>query len=376
MMFLLEFHQSGSAAFTRQIMGFETKVHNIMTKAPSLRSAKQDTRPGTVPDTVIVIPAYNEEVAIAGTIREYAEAFPTARIVVVDNNSSDSTSKNARAALRPDVDLLLFEPRQGKGHAVKLGLSRLSAEIFIMTDGDLTYPAEDARALYDKILATRSDMIVGDRRAGGTYEQQNDRLGHSFGNSLLTTVISRLSGKRYNDVLSGLRIMSSPFVSSLDIRSAGFQLETEINLVAAYIRADVIEEPISYLARAEGSDSKLSTLKDGVKILSFAMLNWIAFLPMQFFSIVAAIGWVLSLMLAYRVVFGFMETGATYSTTAIAGATFGIVGTFAFFTGLSLRIQLRSERRREVSVFLDRKRVWNARLDAKALLPKRDGVQK
>lgn len=311
----------------------------------------------------LVMPAYNEAATLGETIETYRAAFPEAQIIVVDNRSTDETSEVAKEYMRAGHDHLLFEPRQGKGYAVKRGISRLPADIYVMTDADMTYPAEDARRLVDKILETRADMIVGDRRAGGTYEQQNTRLGHSFGNALLTRVISGLAGHRYNDVLSGLRIMSGPFVEALDVRSSGFQLETEINIVAAYLRADVIEEPIRYDVRPDGSESKLSTLKDGARILSFAMLNWIAFLPMQFFSILTLIGWGGAAFLGYRVVSGFLETGWPYSTTAIAGAAFGIVGTFALFAGLSLRIQGRMDRRREVATFMSRKRVWNAKLD-------------
>lgn len=319
--------------------------------------------------TVIIIPAYNEAEAIGLTIAAYQQAFPNARVVVVDNNSTDGTSLVAQTHLRDDLDLLLYETRQGKGFAVRRGLSRLEADIYIMIDGDLTYPAADVRRLYERMIETRNDMIVGDRQAGGTYAQQNTRFGHSAGNWLLTFVISRLAGQRFNDVLSGARVMSAPFVERLDVRSEGFQLETEINLVAAHLRADVLELPISYDARPAGSVSKLSTFRDGWRILKFATLNWIAFLPLQFFSAVAMFSWGIATFLGYRVVAGFLETGWPYSTTAIAGATSGIIGTFALFTGLTLKIFGRTLRRREISSFMQRKRRWNQRLD-KAVLDK------
>ncbi|MBL8790764.1 MAG: glycosyltransferase [Rhizobiales bacterium] len=311
----------------------------------------------------IVIPAYNEAVAIGQTIADYAAAFPEASIVVIDNNSRDGTSAAAAPFLRPGRDFLLSEPRQGKGFAIKRGLSRAMADIFIMTDGDATYPAADARRLFDHMLASRADMIVGDRRAGGTYMSQNERFGHSFGNAMLTTVISGLAGQKFNDVLSGLRIMSLPFVEALDIRSEGFQLETELNIVAAHLRADVIEVPVDYVARPAGSQSKLSTFRDGFRILTFALLNWIAFLPLQFFSVVACIGWCIAAALGYRVIAGFLESGWPYSTTAVAAASAAIVGTLSWFSGLTLKVQGRASRRRETADFLRRKREWNERLD-------------
>lgn len=329
----------------------------IGAKSLSAKSALTD------PSVVVLIPAFNEGSAIGDTIVDYQKSFPEARIVVIDNNSTDDTQERASEYLRPEKDMLLFERKQGKGHAVKCGLSRLPADVFIMTDGDLTYPAEDARRLFEQLIQSRADMMVGDRRAGGTYEAQNHRIGHSFGNELLTRVISHLSGERFSDVLSGLRVMSAPFVRSLDVRSTGFQLETEINVIAAYIRADVIEVPIDYRARPKGSESKLSTIRDGIRILRFALLNWIAFRPLQFFSFLGLLGCFTALVLGYRVILGFLETGWPFTTTAIAGATAALVGTLSLFTGLSLRIISRAERRREIADFLDRKRIWNAKLD-------------
>jgi glycosyltransferase involved in cell wall biosynthesis len=312
----------------------------------------------------IVIPAYNEGRAIAETIREYKAAFPEARIVVVDNNSSDDTSAQARPALDPSSDLLLFERRRGKGYAVKTGLTRLFADVYIMTDGDATYPATDARLLVDRILETRADMIVGDRVTGGAYDGQNARLGHGYGNRILTMVISRLSGQRYSDVLSGLRVMSEPFVSALDVRSTGFQLETEMNVVAAYLRSDVIEVPIAYRRRMEGSESKLNSIPDGLRILYFSLTNWIAFAPMQAFSIFAAIAMLVAAGMGYRVVAGFLEYGWNYTTTAVVGAAAAISALLALFNGMTLRILGRNDRRRDIAQFLAAKRHWNSRLDA------------
>nr|VFK63739.1 MAG: Glycosyltransferase involved in cell wall bisynthesis [Candidatus Kentron sp. UNK]VFK70934.1 MAG: Glycosyltransferase involved in cell wall bisynthesis [Candidatus Kentron sp. UNK] len=315
----------------------------------------------------IVIPAYNEEKAVGETVREYRDAFPEARIVVIDNNSNDGTAEEARAMLNPQRDLLLTEKRQGKGFAVKSGLSRLEADIYVMIDGDATYPTDDARRLVDEMLDTRVDMVVGDRISGGTYTAQNTRPGHGWGNSMLTYIISNLAGRHFNDVLSGMRIMSRPFVTAFDVRSSGFQLETEMNVIAAYLRADVREIPISYRARPDGSDSKLSTIRDGLRIFHFALANWITFAPMQPFLILASVMSVISGVLGYRVIAGFLETGWPYTTTAIAAGASGLVAILAFFFGLSLKIISRNDRRREITHLLEAKRQWNTRLDAKNL---------
>ena len=314
----------------------------------------------------IIIPAFNEQASIVDTISEYRHAFPGARIVVIDNASTDETARLARDLLDPDHDLLLFEPKSGKGFAIKRGLSRVSADIYLMVDGDGTYPAEDARQLFSKFMAVRPDMIVGDRVSGGAYDQQNDRVGHALGNRLLTRIISELSGQRYLDVLSGLRILSRPFVSSLDVRSSGFQLETEINVIAARLRADVIEMPISYRARKEGSQSKLNTISDGVRILLFAINNWIAFLPMQAFTLVAVMAFAIAGFLGFRVISAFVDSGFAempYPSSAVGAAAAGLVGVQALFSGISLRLMVRNDRRRDIADFLEAKRRWNAKLD-------------
>ncbi len=314
----------------------------------------------------VVIPAFNEEIAIAGTIAEYRATFPHARIVVVDNNSSDATAQLARGALGPD-DHLIHERRQGKGAAVKSAASRISADIYIMTDGDGTYPAREASRLLDILLHRRCDMVVGDRVSGGDYEKQNHRRGHTAGNAVITKYVSLLAGEKYSDVLSGLRVMSRPFVGMLDFRSAGFQLETELNIMAAYVRGDVIESPVEYLARPVGSASKLSTVRDGLRIVLFALLNWVGFFPMMAFGIIAGFCFLASSILGLFVVRVFLESGKMpYPTTAVVAAALGLIGIQALFSGLVLRIVGRGQRREQIARFLEARREWNTRLDRAA----------
>lgn len=313
----------------------------------------------------IVIPAYNEEKAIRDTIRDYREQFPQADIVVVDNNSSDNTASCAREELAGARGFVISEPLQGKGNAVKTGLSRIDADIYVMTDGDGTYPARDAKKLVDELLERRCDMVVGDRLSGGSYMKQNKRSGHNFGNKFLSRYISSLAGQQFRDVLSGLRIMSRPFVSALDVRSSGFQLETELNIIAAYLRANVVELPIEYLPRPEGSFSKLSTYRDGIKILQFAILNWIAFYPLRAFGILALMAFTVSGVLGAWVFYVFFKTGAMpYPSTAVLAAALGLVGLQSIFTGLSLRITGRNTRRIDISRLIEERRRWNDKLDS------------
>jgi hypothetical protein len=233
-----------------------------------------------------------------------------------------------------------------------------------MTDADATYPAEDAKLLLDEMLNTRADMLVGDRISGGAYSEQNTRVGHGWGNRFLTSLISYFAGQRFNDVLSGLRIMSRPYVGITDVRSSGFQLETELNVIAAYIKANVIEMPIKYRQRAQGSHSKLNTISDGMKILGFAFTNWLSFAPLQPFLILAMSMIIFSGILSYRVIAGFLETGWPYTTTATGAIATGIIAILSLFFGLTLNLLVANSRRKEIAKFLESKRLWNAKLDA------------
>ena len=312
----------------------------------------------------IVMPAYNESHAIAETITDYKGTFPGATIVVIDNNSSDGTGRVAQDFLEKGRDFLLAERRQGKGAAVKTGLSRVATDIYILVDGDGTYRASDAARLLQILEDKRCDMVVGDRISGGAYAKQNERAGHNFGNRFLSTFISLLAGQRYADVLSGLRIMSRPFVNMLDVRSFGFQLETEISVLAAYVRAEVVEVPIDYLQRAKGSISKLNTIRDGSKIAFFAIINWIAFFPLQSFSLLAGVAFAASGVIGTKVILVYLELGTMpYSATAIAAAAAGLVGLQSIFAGLILHILMRTNRRRDIARLLDMRRTWNTQLD-------------
>lgn len=332
------------------------------------RAALDAAETAPAPQVAIILPAYNEAAAIAATIADYQAAFPQAQILVIDNNSADGTSAEAAPALRPQQDLLLSERRQGKGHAVKKGLSRVEADIYIMTDADATYRAADARRLYEMMIAGRHDMVVGDRQAGGTYQKQNRRAGHSLGNKVMSAIISRLAGQEFGDVFSGLRVMSRPFVQQLDIRSAGFQLETELNVLAARLRADIVESPIAYDERPAGSQSKLNTIRDGLRILGFALTNWVAFSPLQPFSYLAAAMFFGVGAFGVRVAYGWAATGYAempYPNSAVAAVACAIIGVQALFTGLSLHIGGQGARRRDIAHFLEDRRAWNARLDGR-----------
>lgn len=316
---------------------------------------------------LIVIPAYNEEQSIYETVVEYISVFPEATIAVIDNNSSDNTKAEALRALRHDQDHYLHEKKQGKGHAVIQGLSRISADIYIMTDGDITYPAEDARKCLNTMLETRCDMVSGDRLSSGAYASQNKRAGHDLGNAFFSHAISFIAARKYNDVFSGLRVMSRPFVRMLSLRSTGFQLESELSLFSAYLSADVIEQPTEYRSRIEGSESKLSSFRDGFKIMKFILANWVFYKPIQVLSLIFTLSFIFGLLSIFRPAAELLSTGslsAPYSGSFMLGGLFASLCGISFMIGMIMQVIVSSSQRRDISLFRETKRLWNKKLDS------------
>lgn len=309
-------------------------------------------------ELVILMPAYNEAATIAATIAEYIREFPKASLIVVDNNCIDGTSEEARKVLRPQ-DHLIFEGEQGKGAAMRSGFALVEAEIYLVVDADLTYAAKDARAVVDLLKNDRLDMVVGDRLSLGAYTRQNKRFGHSFGNALLTFVISIFLKRKYKDVLSGLRAFSQPFIHSTTIRASGFQVETELNISAAYLNAKVAEIPITYGERPDGSVSKLDTFTDGFRILYAAIIGGLQVRPMIFFSILSTIFLALSILGGSFIFVEYIETGQMRRIgLALISASLGLLASLCLFSGLILSVVGQAVRDLRISRMHEMKRRW------------------
>lgn len=210
----------------------------------------------------VIVPCHNEERTIASVVDGFRAALPGCEVVVVDNASTDATAEHARAA----GARVIFEPRPGKGNAVRRLFADVEADCYIMVDGDATYDAGAAPLIVSKVLDLGIDMIVGARVAGpGAAEAY--RTGHRFGNALLTWVFQRLFGLRIEDTLSGYRGFSRRFVKTFPSMASGFEIEAELNAHAASIGVTYDEIRTAYGARPEGSESKLSTYGDGFRIL-------------------------------------------------------------------------------------------------------------
>ena len=239
--------------------------------------------------TVIILPAYNEEETIAQVIESFSLSLPAAKIVVVDNNSSDRTAERATAAFRRTgaAGLLLNEYRQGKAFAVQKAFSEVEAEVYVLCDADMTYPADEIQPMLDPVLNGRADMVVGDRHALGGYKSENKRRFHGFGNSLIRFLINFLFRSSLHDILSGYRVFSRRFVKNYPILSRGFDIEAEMTLHALDKGFRIVEVPICYKDRPQGSVSKLNTFSDGLRVLKLIFTIFRNYRPLAFFGSLA-----------------------------------------------------------------------------------------
>lgn len=250
----------------------------------------------------VLLPCYNEEATIGDVVKRFREALPAATIYVYDNNSNDLTPSKARAA----GAVVVREPRQGKGNVVRRMFADVDADIYLMADGDGTYAPEDAPQLIAKMLAEDLDMVVGTRR-GVTADA--GRAGHAFGNRLFNALYRGLFGRDFTDIFSGYRVFTRRFVKSFPAVSGGFEIETEMSVHASQLKLPVAEVALDYGRRPEGSSSKLSTYRDGAKILwMFAMLMKET-QPLRFFGAFAALLLAASLTLMIPVLTEYFETG-------------------------------------------------------------------
>lgn len=243
------------------------------------------------PRIAIILPAYNEASTVAATMRSFHAALPVAEIVVVNNNSKDDT---ADIAARTLAELgargrVLHESRQGKGNATRRAFLEVDADIYVMADADLTYPADRVHDLIRPIVEGKADMVVGDRHSGGHYAAENKRALHGFGNQLVQRMVNRLFRARLVDIMSGYRAFSRSFVKTYPILVEGFQIETDVTLHALNRRMRILEVPVEYKDRPEGSFSKLNTLSDGMRVISTIVRILRHYRPLAFFTTLSAL---------------------------------------------------------------------------------------
>ena len=246
----------------------------------------------------VLLPAYNEEVTIVKVIEDFRRVLPHADIYVYDNNSKDKTNQLAREA----GAIVRFEPRQGKGNVVRSMFREIDADYYIMADADDTYPAAEVEALLQPLRDGLADMTIGDRLSNGTYAEENKRGFHGFGNNLVRLLVNKLYKGNYNDIMTGYRGFNRLFVKNFPVLSPGFEIETELSIHSLDKRFKLVEVPITYKDRPEGSESKLSTFSDGFKVLRMIFNLFKDYKPLIFFSILTFLFFVLGLIVGIPVI--------------------------------------------------------------------------
>jgi glycosyltransferase involved in cell wall biosynthesis len=290
------------------------------------------------PRIAVLLPCYNEEAAIAATIAGFRAALPAAAIYVYDNNSGDRTREVAAAA----GAIVRTERQQGKGNVVRRMFADVEADVYIMADGDLTYDPKAAQAMVDMLLDDQLDMVVGTRK----HEQSDAyRGGHVLGNRLFTGILTGLFGRSFTDIFSGYRVFSRRFVKSFPVLSSGFEIETEMSVHALELRMPVGELETAYGARPEGSESKLSTYRDGWRILTSIGTLYRVERPVLFFGSIGAALVVVAVLLAIPLIVTYAETGLVPRfPTAILATGMIIIAVLCFFAGLILATVTRGRR--------------------------------
>ena len=280
----------------------------------------------------VLLPCYHEEAAIGKVIADFKRVLPEAEIFVYDNNSTDKSAAIASAAGARVIPV----PQQGKGNVVRNMFRDIEADCYLMADADDTYPAEAAPDLIAPVLDGRMDMVTGDRLST-TYYNINKRKFHNFGNSLVCTMIKVLFKHNVSDVMTGYRAFSRRFVKNFPVMNGGFELETEMTIFALERRLNLLEIPILYRDRPEGSESKLNTYKDGFKVIFTILRSLREYRPLFFFGILAVICFALAVGFFIPVFIDFVNTGKVPRfPTLICSVCSGVAGMIMITCGLVL----------------------------------------
>ncbi|MBR3163401.1 MAG: glycosyltransferase [Clostridia bacterium] len=254
--------------------------------------------------TAVLIPCYNEEQTIEKVIKDFKKELPEADIYVYDNKSKDKTAeiaKNNGAIVRQEY-------KQGKGNVVRSMFYDIDADIYIMVDGDDTYPAEFVHKLIKPVEEGQADMCIGDRLSNGTYQQENKRPFHEFGNNLVKKAINILFKTDLKDIMTGYRVFNKKFVKNMPVMSPKFEIETEMSLYALDKGFIIKEVPIDYRDRPEGSESKLNTVSDGIKVVKTIVKMYKDYRPLRFFTYMAIIIFLIGLIIGAPVIIEFIKT--------------------------------------------------------------------
>lgn len=295
----------------------------------------------------VLIPCYNESLTIKKVIEDWKSALPEAKIYVYDNNSTDNTAEiamNAGATVK-------YEYQQGKGNVIRRMFREIDAESYIMIDGDDTYPAEHGREMVELVLNKNVDMVVGDRLSS-TYFEENKRPFHNFGNEIVRKSINRMFKSDIKDIMTGFRAFSYNFVKTFPVLSKGFEIETEMSIHAVDKNMYVENVIVDYRDRPNGSESKLNTFSDGIKVLKTIGRLYRDYRPLGFYSFLAAILAIISTIFIIPVIITYGKTGLVpeFPTLIVCGFVY-LAALLSFFSGMILAsIQLRNRQEFEMEL--------------------------
>lgn len=280
----------------------------------------------------VLIPCYNESKSIAKVVKDAKEALPEATIYVYDNNSTDGTDEIARQA----GAIVRYERQQGKGNVIRSMFRDIDAQCYLMLDGDDTYPAEFAPEMCRKVLEEGVDMVVGDRLSS-TYFTENKRPFHNFGNTIVRAFINHLFRSNIKDIMTGYRAMSYKFVKTFPVLSKNFEIETEMTIHAIDKKMHVENVVVDYRDRQEGSVSKLNTYSDGFKVLKTIFRMYKDYKPLQFFSTIAAVLFVLGAAFFVPILTKYIQTGTVTKMPSLIVICFVILTAIVcWFSGIIL----------------------------------------
>lgn len=288
----------------------------------------------------VLVPCYNESKTIARVIKDYKKALPEADIYVYDNNSTDGTGEIAKKA----GAIVRSEHRQGKGNVVRSMFRDIDADCYLMIDGDGTYPANVAREMCDMVLNDGVDMVVGDRLSS-TYFKENKRRFHNFGNRIVRFLINLIFRSHIKDIMTGYRAFSRDFVKTCPVLSKGFEIETEMTIHALDKNFYIKEIPVDYKDREDGSESKLDTVSDGIKVMMTIARLFEEHKPLTFFGIVSLLFLALSLIFGVPVLIEYFETGLVGRFPSLIAAGFLLViAVLMMICGIILQVVVRKNK--------------------------------
>jgi glycosyltransferase involved in cell wall biosynthesis len=289
---------------------------------------RRTSQPEAAKGLCVVIPCLNEAATIGTVVADFRRALPNATVIVFDNSSTDDSAVKAEAA----GAIVVRVPRRGKGYVLRYAFDRVKADVYVVVDADDTYPADQVGELIAPVLRGDCDMAVGAREH---FAQANAiRPLHRWGNRLIVGFLNLSFGTRLRDILSGYRVLSGDMVRELPLLSPGFEIETELTLETLERGFRVLEVPVQYRRRPEGSRSKLSSFKDGYRIVLTIMTLLRDYRPMTFFTALAGLITVLGLAGGAVVLTDFLRTGLVPRLPlAILSAMLVLLAAVFFVTG-------------------------------------------